>query len=107
MEQIRQKLSDKCEITMEDAEKLKAQSLRTKFFFKQWSHLFKPFGEGSKHQALNNFCHTCITLFADDEAPDRLLLKRRLPHHWLEPSSLSVSKELIVARQKSKTKCAL
>ena len=90
-------------ITSEDAEKLKAQSLRTKFLFEQWSHLFDPFGAGSKHLALNNFRNTCISLFSNDEAPGRLLLTRILPHQWLEPLSLSVSKELIVVRQKSNT----
>ena len=90
------------EITTEDVKKLKAQSLRTKSFVEEWQELFEPFKSSFKHKALDNLRQTCITLFATGETPGRLLLKRILPHQWLKPSSRSVSKELIDARQNTK-----
>ena len=67
IETIKRKLKGNKEITVEDAEMLKAQSLRTKNLVEEWSGLFERFCQNYKHKILDSLSQTCITLFANDK----------------------------------------
>ena len=58
VEAIQRKLKGKVEITVEDAEMLKAQSLRTKSLIEEWTGLFEPFKNSYKHKILDSLGRT-------------------------------------------------